>query len=659
MAIPTKTHFTEVDNLPGEEVNFTIGDPRWVMQSLADLYSNKELAVAREYSTNARDSHIEAGKADVPIQVSLPNFMSPYFVVEDFGIGMSEQELKKTYTAFGSSTKRNSNDYNGILGFGSKSGIAYTEQFTVTAVKNNVQTIGVITRRPDYSIVLKIVSVRDVVASNGVKISIPVHNHAEFAKKAQDFYRFWEPGTILVDGKEPEQAVGEKIDDNLYFSTTPGTSYVVMGNVGYRIANPEALFRNARTNSISFVAYVDNGAVEFTPSREDLKYTEHTKATLYRVIKDFEDKMLVEAKRQVEQAATHYEAWEARKAWSERLGTELFKHMEYKGEKIPWSIDFAPTNVMRYKMPSYGSGYKYNTDRVKYVDMSSVTKTLFVTEFAPELNATHKRKVREYADHIGAVAHTNKMFHHTVFVAKKFESPWIPAENIITWEDLKSAVPKKPRVYVPKASRPKGTHDFYEVGNYSVDKELPNDGRDLFYVDVPDDKKFSIDTALQELDEDIIVVRLPVNRINKFLRDNPGTKHFLDYARSKIVADGASLLDDKTKYAMRLGNATKKWVRIMSGHTLDDPLFEEISDTLKHTEKGKAYDSNLSLARSLGKYYDVKEFNVPWNDVVEPITKAYPLLDKISTYDIDSNKELREEIATYINARYAQKGSKP
>ena len=41
------------------------------------LYSDKVLAVIREYSTNAVDAHIEVGKADTPIKVTLPTQMTP------------------------------------------------------------------------------------------------------------------------------------------------------------------------------------------------------------------------------------------------------------------------------------------------------------------------------------------------------------------------------------------------------------------------------------------------------------------------------------------------------------------------------------------------------------------------------------------------------
>ena len=58
------------------------------------LYSDKVLAVIREYSTNAVDAHIEVGQADKPIKVTLPTQMTPEFKVRDFGRGLTEEQAK-------------------------------------------------------------------------------------------------------------------------------------------------------------------------------------------------------------------------------------------------------------------------------------------------------------------------------------------------------------------------------------------------------------------------------------------------------------------------------------------------------------------------------------------------------------------------------------
>lgn len=345
---PVASTITEVDHLPGDEVKFGIGKGQeaWVMRSMADLYSNRELACVREYSTNAYDSNKEKALRDghdiKPIEVSLPSAMNPYFTVKDAGVGMSRHELAEVYTQFGDSTKRDSDEFNGMLGFGSKSAIAYTNTFTVTAVKDGRKNVGVVTRREDamggYLVTLKIV-VDNVATSepSGVTIQIPVHNWREFEQKARDFYRFWEPGTVLVNGREPEWAVGEKIDDNLYYYAhaqgMQNLSYVVMGNVPYRIINSDALFPRGM-NRISFVAYVPLGTVEFTPSREDLKYSDHTKNNLRKIISDFVAKSVQTAKDEIAASKTHAEAYKNWTKWRRVIGTGQVDDLTFKGDKL-------------------------------------------------------------------------------------------------------------------------------------------------------------------------------------------------------------------------------------------------------------------------------------------------------------------------------------
>ncbi|NBR67090.1 MAG: hypothetical protein EBT79_07425, partial [Actinobacteria bacterium] len=82
------------------------------------LYSNKVLAVLREYSANAWDEHRAAGIPDRPIKVVIPTALEPTLRIRDYGRGLSEQQVFEVYTQYGSSTKRDSDDVVGCLGIG-------------------------------------------------------------------------------------------------------------------------------------------------------------------------------------------------------------------------------------------------------------------------------------------------------------------------------------------------------------------------------------------------------------------------------------------------------------------------------------------------------------------------------------------------------------
>ncbi|RUU76122.1 hypothetical protein EOC06_28100, partial [Mesorhizobium sp. M7A.F.Ca.MR.362.00.0.0] len=58
------------------------------------IYSDKILAPVREYATNAYDAHIAAGKRDVPFILMAPSTLSPYFMIRDFGPGMTHEVVQ-------------------------------------------------------------------------------------------------------------------------------------------------------------------------------------------------------------------------------------------------------------------------------------------------------------------------------------------------------------------------------------------------------------------------------------------------------------------------------------------------------------------------------------------------------------------------------------
>ena len=111
---------TEVQGL--SSTSFQIKATSKAFQILtANLYSYKERSVVRELCANALDSHVQAGKADIPFKVTLPSKLDPNLTVEDFGIGLSKEEAIKLFSTIFESTKDQSNDQVGAFGLGSKS----------------------------------------------------------------------------------------------------------------------------------------------------------------------------------------------------------------------------------------------------------------------------------------------------------------------------------------------------------------------------------------------------------------------------------------------------------------------------------------------------------------------------------------------------------
>ena len=102
-----------------------------VFKSILDnLYTNLPLAVVREICCNAMDSHIVARNYS-PFFVQKPTVENPFFIVRDFGTGLSKEDVFKYLNTLLSSNKKTQIDLTGQYGLGSKAVLAFNEEYRV------------------------------------------------------------------------------------------------------------------------------------------------------------------------------------------------------------------------------------------------------------------------------------------------------------------------------------------------------------------------------------------------------------------------------------------------------------------------------------------------------------------------------------------------
>lgn len=205
------------------------------------LYANKIRAIVRELSCNAYDSHVAAGKADIPFEIHLPNVLEPWFSVKDFGTGLSVQEVQNIYSTYFESTKTNSNDFIGALGLGSKSPFSYTDNFSVTAIKNGIAGLFscIINDSGIPSTVL--MSTYETTEANGVEVKFSVNQRNDFDKFKNEAKEVLMYFPVKPDVKG---CTWFTINEQTYVEKDilPGVSIIsgynsvaVMGNIAYNI----------------------------------------------------------------------------------------------------------------------------------------------------------------------------------------------------------------------------------------------------------------------------------------------------------------------------------------------------------------------------------------------------------------------------------------
>ncbi len=412
-----------------------------IMALLTNLYKDRELAVIREYYTNALDAHVEAGVSKA-VKITLPTWDDPTYVVQDFGVGMSEWDIKNVFSQYGASTKRNSNEQVGAFGLGCKSAFAITTQFTVLSVKMGMKCTTLFSMVENGTYESTVVSNVETDEPQGTIIKIPVDSDLwEFNNTASKFFSFSKPGSVLVDGKEPKNVLDgttkivDPTDSNMYLHLKPngdGESYVIMGSVPYALSNEEikkSLQRLNVTISSNFVRMpkyfpVPIGAVDLTPSREGLRFTDKTNEAIDKYISFIVNDLRKIAEDEMDTAETLEDLWSTYKRWNGIVSLDL----KYKGEMVPRNIQL-DADYREIQRTDYGTAAHSEGNHL-YLNFGNTMRTVVTG-----LSADSYKKVNSYL----TPYMTAKGISSAVFVVTDSKDihtdKWIKMSKMLTFVD--------------------------------------------------------------------------------------------------------------------------------------------------------------------------------------------------------------------------------
>ena len=268
------------------------------------LYKNKIRAIIRELCCNAVDSHVAAGTADVPFELHLPSTLEPWFSVRDYGTGLDADEVTRVYTVYFESTKTNSNQYIGALGLGSKSPFSYTDNFTVTAIKNSVKRIygAFINDAGIPCVAMMYEGATDEPSGVEVKFNVAkVEDYRVFRNETDTLAWFKSPYKLVnSDGYKvtPIEYSEQDIVPGVHLlsrRTVWGKSYAVMGNIAYPLWNIPGTARLDGLDGLlehALVIDFEIGDIEFSASREELSFVPKTYDAIKRRLKLLSDSLL-------------------------------------------------------------------------------------------------------------------------------------------------------------------------------------------------------------------------------------------------------------------------------------------------------------------------------------------------------------------------------
>ena len=295
-----------------EQSSFRIQANGHAFRILSDgLYQHKVAAIVRELCCNAYDSHVAAGKSDTPFRVKMSTIFEHVFEVEDYGVGLSDTDVREIYSTYFYSTKQDSNEMIGALGLGSKTPFSYTDSFRITSRYNGVECRYIARMNEVGEPVIEMLSQKPTSECNGVKVSIDVNpdDWITFLEEAKFILSFF-PQRPLIEGHEVEYAYPESVVETLNTkgyvqAEMAGNSnmythnlYIVMGNVCYPVNAEKALsdspYVNFFTMSSTDVWFVKMpiGDANVSASRESLSLDERTLANVRNRLEDIAVKNL-------------------------------------------------------------------------------------------------------------------------------------------------------------------------------------------------------------------------------------------------------------------------------------------------------------------------------------------------------------------------------
>ncbi len=646
MAIPNTIVTNHHIGTTTEDITTSIDveDFPFLADMMNGLYSDPIAAVLREYPTNAWDSHVEAGVTR-PIEVTLPTPFAPQLVIRDFGLGLSVNDLRDVYSKYGRSLKRESNNVAGQLGMGCKSALSYAPSFTINAVKGGVRVVAIFTKNEQGLGVIKVLDTSGTDDPNGVTITIPVENHdiRTFTYSAENIFRFWEPGTILVNGKRPEAP--DFLANALWLDTERTTclvtmneldsSYVIMGNVAYPVEDANQADGNGRTTIYRFVSRLNIGDVDFVPSREDVKYTSRTKATLSD-LNDYIFSSVGQAfAKELGAVATPWDEAKLKMLWAVKAygvrGVELRSH----GDAPIWTYN---------PSPAYGRRAAQSHHRIDLEQLLSETLTVITGFPSKTVSGDARARIRTYAPADNYLVLTTGVTGVTMLEGRK---------NVHRYADILEATKAEKRQAKADGTRAPKVETLYTVKhgpNLSTRtsmtiKELATLAADpdavMLYLPT---NKASMGYVPDNDEDNVYVVCLYSERqIDRLLRFVPGARRYSAQVNIWRAETEAALTDeDAIQHHAR--NRMARTFSSLPADKVDDPQLAKFIALHK-----APVTSTLKAALTLG----VTIPEPPAGKRVPDFSRRYPLLG--NCYSL--NDIMLDEAILYINAKVAAKAA--
>ena len=610
-----------------EKRNVAVGSTAMILDLFADkIYSHKELAVVRELSCNAHDSHVVAGTTDIPFLVHIPTSLEPWFSIRDFGTGLPDEDIANIYGAIGISTKRQSNDVIGCFGVGSLAPYSMADSFVVKSYYNGTVSTYQCMRDDSRNPVVIPLGSAPTQERNGLEVKVTVADRIEdFKEGAIKTFKFWSGTTPQINDTEVMSKIAEQKESYVFegedfgLTSSYGGMIAVMGNIAYEI--PNALDSWTTDGYMKF----DLGELEFDTSRERLDVSDKNRKAIKAKQDAIKGKIKKIASKKVDSLPTPFDKWKMSNSMrfgqtSRLLGTDWFNKY-----RLP-SIEKGENKIFQWTKRYNVWPTSDKVDCLHYTNNSKQAMRFFLDK--PRMTGRIKDAMRDLSN--------GSMFY--VFDSvKQAESVGLPKELL---EDLE-VLPKVVRS--TSQGRVKGTSSKYKTFKMSrgssyhekdnwTETDLDLDAVDeIVYIPISrwksDDDLPSVGeifNTLQSLKDMGVDVPVVYGLKKSFLKTkafkNNNFVSYLDWLKPILEPMLPSEYDSTNNDKYSLLMSIYKYVE-------HDTELQSILDAVKHQGKSR------SLIRMWNRSFDVKAPSKESNAIkakVDAYKEKYPMLSFVS-----------------------------
>jgi len=364
------------------------------------LYTNKIGAVIRELSTNAVDSHNQAGKGDVPFVLTIPSWIDQTFKIRDYGTGIDPEKFYDIYTNLGYSTKDSDNEFIGTYGLGSKTPFAIADTYSIinyyggtaysfTAYKDEgMPTVSLIGSQPTEE-------------PNGLQISVNSERTSlyQFKDELRKQLKYFQVKPIIVNDDDFEWEEMPDLSKGYSFAECGRSLEIIMGQTCYCV-DAWDLPRDSKIaevvgyGSLSIIAEL--GDVDITPSRETLELSQKTLKWLEEKIDEILEALITDLKDDLNTATTDFEKY------------LILSRTPSKVSRVPLTIDRQGRSVRQWTL-HYGSTPIFSCSKaIIYTHLKSRKSSKTVIKFE-DLNTRNSRWIRRGRHDSEAVNYLNDL----------------------------------------------------------------------------------------------------------------------------------------------------------------------------------------------------------------------------------------------------------